>query len=90
MTGTIYTDPDFIAAVGGQVVAVLVAVGTLVGVIVNAVLTIRNSRQVEEVKVLANGNLHQERARNQELTELLSHTNIPIPPTNNVRDTHNE
>lgn len=81
-------DPDVINAIGGQVIAVLIALGTFVGVVLNAVLTIRGNKQVAEVKELANGNLTAERSRNQHLTELLSTTNVVIP--DNTGESKNE
>lgn len=72
-------DSDAIGTLGNQIVLIISAVGTLVGVITTAILTIRNGRKSDEIHKLVNGNTSALATRNDKLTELLSTTDIIIP-----------
>lgn len=74
------TDPNTIATLGGQIVAIIAAVTAMIAAIGALVTTLRTSRKIDDVEKLANGNLTAERARVDQLTEIVSHTNLPIPP----------
>lgn len=70
--------PDVVGTLGNQILLIIAAIGTLVGVITNSIIALRTNgkvdavaTQVAAVETLANGTLSAERERVDLLTEQL-------------------
>jgi hypothetical protein len=80
---------DDIGTITNQVVIIIGALVTLVTAISGLVVALRTKKdtaaivaKTDTIVEKVNGNLHEERARNQQLTALLSQTPTLIPPQN--------
>lgn len=67
------------AVVGNQVAAIIGILVTLVTAITSLVVALHTKHDTSSISKAVDGNLEKERGRTDQLTELLSNANVPIP-----------
>lgn len=73
-------DPDTAAILGNQIVAIIAALGALLGVIANLIVTVRTKRVAEEVRTEVNGKNSVLTARNDQLINTITESGNMVPP----------
>lgn len=72
-------DVNAIGTIGNQIILIIGAIATLVGVITTSIMTLRTGQRAEAIRTLVDSKATELSARNEQLTELLSTTNVVIP-----------